>query len=336
MGEGFSFAPTIRNTEVDAQREWLKRNKVFIKEFSTNAKPYLYHVTAEMQRQGVPLEMALIPVIESSYIATARGGGGAGGLWQLMPGTGRTLGVRMNRQFDGRRDVVASTDAAIRYLKQLNREFDGDWLLTVAAYNQGELTVERAVAKARAQKKSADFWSLKVPNVTRVFVPRLIALAQMIRDEKHFGLPLQPIPDEPYFRQVVVQGPVDLHQVASLSATPIAVLSKLNSGYLGRTTEAGRHTLSIPYQVNDQFVTQLRPAPITVASSSSAKPTTSKPRVNDDSGKAKTLYRVKKGDNLGTISKRFKVEDVQIARWNGIKTNSVLKVGQQLVIWNDG
>lgn len=338
MGSSFAIAPSIQNSEVAEQREWLKRNKAFVREFSNNAKPYLYHVTAEMERQGVPLEMALIPVIESAYISTARGGGGAGGLWQLMPGTGRTLGVRMNRQFDGRRDVVASTAGAIKYLKQLNKEFDGDWLLTIAAYNQGELLVEASLAKARAQKKPTDFWSLRMPKVTRVFVPRLIALAQMIKDEKHFGLPLQPIADEPFFRQVVVDGPVDLNQVASLSATPLSTLTKLNSGYLGKITESGKHTLTVPYNISDQFIAQLTPVKNAVAYEADSKNKSKKQTAvkQADSSKAKTVYLVKKGDNLQTISKRFKVDNLQLARWNGIKTNSVLKVGQQLVIWNDG
>lgn len=339
MSAGFKFAPSIQNEDVAKQREWLKHNKAFIEEFSSNARPYLYYIASEMEREGIPLELALIPVIESAYNPVARGGGGAGGMWQLMAGTGRTLGVRMTHQYDGRRDVVASTEGAIKYLKQLNKEFDGDWLLTIAAYNQGELFVEASLAHARAQKKPTDFWSIRMPKVTCVFVPRIIALAQMVKDDKHFGLPLQSIPNEPAFRQLVVQGPVDLAQVASLSSISLSTLTKLNSGYSGKITEAGRHTILVPYNTSDQFLSQLSTVKQTVAANDTDIKTHSGKRKlskKQDPHKEKTFYMVKKGDNLKTISKRFKVDNLELARWNGIKTNSVLKVGQQLVIWNDG
>ena len=162
---------------------------------------YLYHIVNEIEARKMPLELALLPVVESAFNPVAYSRARASGLWQFIPGTGRRYGLKQNWYYDGRRDVVAATTAALDYLEFLADEFDGDWLLAVAAYNCGEASVARAVKKNRAAGKPTDFFSLKLPRETRAYVPKLLAMRRIVDDPTAHGLEFAPIANQPYFAQ---------------------------------------------------------------------------------------------------------------------------------------
>ncbi|HSC16761.1 MAG TPA: transglycosylase SLT domain-containing protein, partial [Gammaproteobacteria bacterium] len=162
---------------VERERAWYARNQAYLDRVFTRGDLYLYHIVGELEDRGMPAELALLPIVESAFDPFAYSHGRAAGLWQIIPGTGKRLGLAQNWWFDGRRDVLESTRAALDYLEDLHRQFDGDWLLAVAGYNSGEGNVARALRKAAAAGKPQDFWGIKnyLPAETRTYVPRLLA-----------------------------------------------------------------------------------------------------------------------------------------------------------------
>jgi membrane-bound lytic murein transglycosylase D len=205
---------------------------------TARSAPYLYHITRELDRRELPYEIALIPILESGYNAAAVSPAGPAGLWQLIPATARRFGLTRTRWYDGRRDVVASTHAALDYLSTLGERFDGDWLLALAAYNCGERTVEEAVARNRAARRPTDFWSLELPRVTERYVPRLLALADIMRDPARHGIEVPVIADEPYFEEVDVGGNRHLARMVSDSGFSAAEFAALNAAFPRGVTSA--------------------------------------------------------------------------------------------------
>ena len=162
---------SINNKQVTKQFEWYRSHPAYLYRVSERATPYLYHIVNTLEQRGLPMELALLPIVESAYDPLAYSHGRAAGLWQFIPGTGRQFGLEQNWWYDGRRDVVASTRAALRYLEQLNLDFNGDWLLTLAAYNSGPGRVKRAMEANDRRNLDVDFWSLPLPRETRAYVP---------------------------------------------------------------------------------------------------------------------------------------------------------------------
>ncbi|MFM7275491.1 MAG: transglycosylase SLT domain-containing protein, partial [Gammaproteobacteria bacterium] len=165
----------------------------------SNAEPWLHFVVEQLEARDMPLELALLPAVESSYNPQATSRSHAAGMWQIIPGTGRQLGLEQNGWYDGRRDVVASTEAALDYLSELHKRFDGDWYLALAAYNAGEGAVQRAIDRNRRLGKPTDYWSLPLSQQACNFVPKLIAMSRMLENPGDHGLRLTPIPDAPAF-----------------------------------------------------------------------------------------------------------------------------------------
>lgn len=165
---------------------------------SHNAKPYIYHIVEQLERRGMPSELALLPMIESGFLPKATSPKGAAGLWQFMPATGKQYGLRKKGRLDERRDLVASTRAALDYLEFLHDEFNHDWMLALAAYNSGEGTVQRAIQKNLRAGKSTSFWSLSLPKETKDYVPKLLALAEVIKNPDKHDISLAVIHNQPY------------------------------------------------------------------------------------------------------------------------------------------
>lgn len=165
---------------------------------SANAKPYIHHIVEELEQRGMPSELALLPMIESAFQPKATSPKGAAGLWQFMPATGRQYGLKKRKGLDERRDLVASTRAALDYLEFLHEEFDHDWMLALAAYNSGEGTVHRAIKKNLRAGKSTSFWSLPLPKETQNYVPKLLALAEVVKNPEKHEISLAMIKDMPY------------------------------------------------------------------------------------------------------------------------------------------
>lgn len=313
IADGYSL-PEVHDSKVDKNLRWLSNNQRYLDKIAAQSKPFIYYVANELRENGIPMELALLPIVESAYDPFASSPSKAAGFWQFMPQTGRNFGLKQNNWYDGRRDLVASTDAAVRYLKRLNTMFDGDWLLTIAAYNAGEGTVSRAIDKNRKQGKGTDFWSLPLSQQTQSYVPQFIALSKVIADPKKYDLELDAIPNNPYFTVVNVSSPVDLAQAARMAEIDPKELRNLNAGYSKWITDpTGPHQLLVPVADAAQFTLNLDKLPKIVPV-----------QVAGD-------YKVKSGDTLGSVAKRFGTSAAAIQSANNLKS-AQLKVGQSLSI----
>ena len=179
---GHNLTPEVLPASVLKQRDWYLRNPSYLATVFGRAEPFIFYVTDELDKAGLPLELALLPIVESTYDPLAYSHSHAVGLWQFIPSTAKSFGLRRDRWYDGRRDVIYSTQAAVKYLKYLHRRFDNDWLLALAAYNSGEGNVRKSIKRNRKLGKKTDFWSIKLPRETRNYVPQLLALATLIEN----------------------------------------------------------------------------------------------------------------------------------------------------------
>lgn len=234
------------NKRIAGQRDWLLSRRGFLREASASAGPYLHYIVERLDERKLPLELALLPMIESSYNPTAYSPRAAAGLWQFVPATGRDFNLHQSATYDARRDVVASSKAAMDYLTRLHDQFDNDWLLALAAYNAGEGTVGRAIAANRQRGLPVDYWSLTLPRETQEYVPRLLALSLIVRRPEAYGVQLTPVANTPYFDVVELNHAVDLNQLATTAGISDGQLLKLNSAFLRNKTLDGPGRLLIP------------------------------------------------------------------------------------------
>ncbi|TXR53579.1 lytic transglycosylase [Reinekea thalattae] len=246
LREGFTFDLTIEDSRVDAQLRWYARHQSYLNRVSDRASRYMYHIVTEIEARDMPLELALLPIVESAFDPFAYSHGSASGMWQFIASTGRMYGLQQDWWYDGRRDVVASTDAALNYLEDLNRMFKGDWLLALASYNSGPGTVLRAQRRNRAAGKPTDFWHLDLPKETEAYVPKLIALAKLFSEPEKYGITLPKVANEPFFAEVDTGGQIDLAQAATLADMNLSDLYILNPSYnRWATAPQGPHKLLV-------------------------------------------------------------------------------------------
>src|SRR5579859_1984194 len=217
MRAGFRLDDSEERHAVESQLRWYANNPEYLQRAFGRADLYLYHIVTELEARGMPLELALLPVVESAFEPYAYSRARASGLWQFIPGTGSRYGLRQDWWYDGRRDIVESTRAALDYLQSLHDEFNGDWLLAIAAYNCGELIVERSVAMNRAAGRPVTFWDLWLPRETRAYVPKLLAMRRLVLDPGAYGLAISRIPNQPYFTRVATGGQISFKVAAEIS-----------------------------------------------------------------------------------------------------------------------
>jgi len=216
-------------------------------QLSKHATPYLYHIVEELEKRKMPGELALLPMIESAFQPQATSHQGAAGLWQFIPSTGRLYGLKQDAWYDGRRDIIASTNAALDYLNFLYETFDRDWPLALAAYNAGEGTVQRAIKRNKKAGKPTGYWDLNLPRETREYVPKLLALANIINNPEKHAIHLPRIENKPYFVCVDPKTPMPLQQAAKLADVRMTELKRLNPEYRRATTHpSGPQTLLLP------------------------------------------------------------------------------------------
>ena len=307
----------LENIRIERELIWLENNPRHVNQVSQRALPYYQYILSQVLERGMPAEVALIPFIESGFNPFAVSPAQAAGPWQFIPGTAKNFGLENNWWYDGRRDIVASTDAALNYLSQLNDMFDGDWLLTFAAYNAGEGNVIRAINRNTQSNKPIDYWSLHLPGETMRYVPKLLATARAIRDADILGLTLEEISAEPYFAEVHTTGQLDLSQAASLAEIDLEELKRLNPGFSRwATAPEGPHRLLIPIESAEQFQTALMQLPV-------------ENRVNFQH------YTITRGDTLSTIARRFGTTVSAIKEANQMNSTN-LRVGQTLLVPADG
>ena len=236
---GFALEP-VMNRRVEAELKWYTRHPDYLERVFNRAQRYLPHITATLEERGLPLELALLPIVESAYDPFAYSHGRAAGLWQIIPGTGRRFGLAQNWWYDGRRDIVDSTRAALDYLTYLHEMMDGDWQLAVASYNSGEGNVLRAVKRNRSKGLPTDFWNLKLSRETSAYVPRLLALVHIVRDPAAYGLSLPEIVNEPQFDVVDIDSQLDLALAAELAGIDLDTLYGFNAGSQSLVDRPGR------------------------------------------------------------------------------------------------
>jgi membrane-bound lytic murein transglycosylase D len=212
---GFQM-PDLQTDLVDMQVNWYAQRPDYVQRMTERSQKYLYHIVEELEARHMPTELALLPFIESAYSPQALSVAKAAGMWQFMPGTGRTYNLKQNMWQDERRDVLASTSAALDYLSRLHDMF-GDWQLALAAYNWGEGNVQRAIARNEAAGLPTDYLSLRMPNETRNYVPKLQAVKNIVMNPQMYGLTLPSIPNHPYFVTVTTSHDIDVDTAAKLA-----------------------------------------------------------------------------------------------------------------------
>ncbi len=296
-----------------AERNWYAKHPRYLKRVAKRAEPFLYYIVEELEKNNMPIEMALLPVVESAFDPFAYSHGRASGMWQFVPATGERFGMKQNWWYDGRRDVVSSTQGAIKYLKYLNKFFDGDWMLALAAYNSGEGRVRNAVRKNKRLGKATDFWSLDLPKETRAYVPKLLALADIIKRPEDFNLSLYAIENKSVLSEVDIKSQLDLAKAATLAGLSLAELQRLNPGFNRWATDPnGPHRLLLPSHTVEKFEQGLS-------------------KLSKNDRLAWQRYKIKGGDNLGVIAKKFNTRVDLIQQVNNIKGNQI-RAGKHLLI----
>jgi len=238
--------PEVDNPRVEEELQKFLKHPKSLLALQRRAQPYLYYILDELEAKKLPGELALLPMIESAFQVKAQSHAAAAGLWQFTPATGDTFGLAQNWWYDGRLDIAASTDAATRYLKQLNKKFDGDWLLALASYNVGPGRIQKELRKSSDLALKPDFWGLSLPRETKEYVPKLLAIAKLFRHAEQYNLTLHPIPNVPVVRAVNVDSQMDLSKAADLAGMPINEFFNFNPGFNhGMTAPHGSYKLLI-------------------------------------------------------------------------------------------
>jgi membrane-bound lytic murein transglycosylase D len=276
------------------------------------ARRYLHHIVEEIERRNMPTELALLPMVESSYNPMALSSARAAGLWQFVPSTGRQYNLQQNWWYDGRRDIVASTSAALEYLQKLY-EMYGDWYLALASYNWGEGSVGRAIEKNRAAGLPTDYLSLQMPDETRNYVPKLQAIKNIVLDPGAFGLVLDPIENRPYFVTVTLTRDIDLDVAAQLAEMPLDELRRLNPAHNRPMIESSvAPTLVLPADRAERFARNLA--------------TTNKPL------SSWSTYTARAGDKLARVAAAYGIAADRLAALNGLPVKARLAPGQTLLV----
>ncbi|MEY4717895.1 MAG: hypothetical protein RL563_513 [Pseudomonadota bacterium] len=254
--------PEIENPRIDREINWYLRNPEYLTRVQQRAEPYLYFILNEIEAKNIPGELALLPAVESAFRPDAQSPAQASGLWQFIPPTGRMYGLKQNRWYDGRRDVVESTQAATTFLKELSQDFNNDWFLALASYNAGKGNIKNAIDRNLDRGQPTDFWSLDLNNETSAYVPRVLAIAKIFANPEKYNVNLRQVANEPYFELVDVKSQLDLSKAAEMAQTPLDDLMKLNPGFNRKVTAPdGPHRLLVPVHKADTFKEKLAELP---------------------------------------------------------------------------
>ena len=304
---------TLHNAQIGQARDNFLSQRNYLPVVAGRAQPYLYYIVEQVEKRGMPMEIALLPMVESSYNPFAVSSQSAAGLWQIMPATGRYLGLEQNWWYDGRRDLRASTDTALDYLQALHKEFDNDWMLALAAYNSGKGRVRRAQVSNSKKGLATDYWSLRLPTETRRYIPKLIALSALIAHPETFGVELPAIPNSPAFTVVDTGGQIEMARAASLADMDMTTLRAYNAGQLRWATS--------PEQADELLV------PIDLAQRMQAGIAT----LTEADRVSWQHYRIQPGDSLIRIARKFDTEVGLLRQVNHIN-GSLIRAGKTLMI----
>jgi membrane-bound lytic murein transglycosylase D len=312
LQEGFHLN-TGHHQAVTRRIEAFSRETRQIESTLQRGRPYLAYIYEQVKKRNFPNEIVLLPFIESGYDPYAYSHGKAAGLWQFVPATGADYGLRQDWWYDGRRDVVASTNAALNYLDKLQQEFDGDWLLALAAYNAGEGTVSQAIKSNQDSGKPTDFWHLNLPQETSAYVPKLLAISAIIKHPGRYGVSLVPVDTSPTFTVIDIHGQLDLAVAAELAEINTRELRRLNPGFnRWATNPQGPHRLLVPVDKSSVFEQNLAALP--------------------PSRRVQWLrHKVRRGDTLIRIANRYDTTVEVLRKFNKLRGNTI-RTGQHLVV----
>jgi len=379
------------NQRIASQRNWYLKHPNYMHRVATRAKPFLHLIVEKIEQQNMPLELVLLPIVESAFDPFAYSHGRAAGMWQFIPSTGKRFGMKQTWWYDGRRDVLASTQGAIDYLNYLHNMFDGNWLHALAAYNSGEGRVQRSIRKNKKAGKPTDFWALDLPKETRAYVPKLLALADILANAEQYDFTWPEIDNVPLTQEVEVGSQIDLALAADMAQMTVKELHALNPGFNRWATDpSGPFNLLLPIDKVDIFSTELAKTddkqrlnwvrhkvksgdsllklankyhtttdiissvnelrsniiiageylviPVALKSLDSYSLSQEQRLVktqSKQSGGYKLEHTVKSGDTFWDLSRKYKVNLRQLAKWNGMAPTDTLRPGKELVVWVD-
>ena len=291
---------------------WYTTRPSVIKTILERSRRYLYHIVEELERRGMPTELALLPMVESAFNPMAYSRARASGLWQFIPSTGKRYDLEQNWWYDARRDIIASTAAALDYLQFLY-DMHGDWQLALASYNWGENAVARAIERNKAKGLPSEYQDLDMPLETRYYVPKLQALKNIIASPKSFGIHLDPIPNQPYFVTVEKKHDIDIRTAAKLAELPVAELIALNPAFNRPViTAAQSQTLVLPADRVEVFQENLE---------NHDKPLSSW-----------RTYRLKPGEKLERVAAAHGIPLARLKKVNGIGPRTRVPAGHQIIV----
>ena len=389
LQRGMKMNP-VMNKRIQVQLEWYLSHREYLSRVMKRAAPILPFILDVLEQKNLPSEIALLPVVESAYQTFAYSHGRASGMWQIIPSTGRHLGLKQNWWYDGRRDIVESTRAATHYLQTLAQQFNGDWELALASYNAGPGKIRSAIRYNKKKGRKTDFWHLtRIRPETRDYVPKLLALKELFAHPQKYQLDLLYIEDEHSYQVVELDSQIDLALAAELAGVSTEQMYQMNPAFnRWATAPNGPHRLLVPADKVESFKQKLAKLPrskrinwvrykirngdtlsqiarkyrtstaliksvnkirhnniragkyllIPTATRSISQYSLSQgsrlSKIKNTRRKGKKLtYKVKSGDSLWTIARKYRVNTRSLAKWNGMAPTDTLSIGQKLVIW---
>jgi membrane-bound lytic murein transglycosylase D len=304
--------PDLDDRHVAKWEEWYSTRPDYVARMVDRSRRYLYHIVREVEERGMPLEIALLPMVESAFNPVALSTSRASGIWQFMPSTGKDFGLKQTFWFDSRRDVIAATDGALTYLQRLHAKFN-DWQLALAAYNWGEGNVARAIAKNERAGRPTDYPNLDMPDETRNYVPKLQAVKNIVADPGKYGLELADVPDAPYFAVVKTTRKMDIKRAAELAEMPLEEFQYLNPHH-NRPVIAGadEHTILLPIDRAELFAAKLE--------------------LSDQPLVSWQAHRVRKGETLPQVATKFGMSIETLRAINGLGPRARIREGHVLLV----
>jgi membrane-bound lytic murein transglycosylase D len=307
MRDHFKLHHDPKRLEVQRQIQWISTHPRYINYLTKHSTPFLYHVLYEVKKRHLPAELALIPMLESAYNPEALAGSGAAGLWQIMPNTGHLLGLKQDGWSDGRKGVGSSTYAALNHLERLYKKFYGNWIVSIAAYDCGEGSVMKAAKLSNQSLNQLDFWRLPLSQETQVYIPRLLALAEIIAHPDQYHIKLPQISNTPHVKEVNIENQIKLKHVAKLAGISLKHFKTLNPQFKKNTTAPDQTTkVLLPISKADDFIKKLALIPIDE-------------RMNL---KSKKVYP---GDNLEKIARKYNIDVDIMKEINALDSSSIKK-----------
>ncbi|MBA2815602.1 murein transglycosylase D [Candidatus Pantoea persica] len=313
------------NSRIREQKQKYLKSKSYLHDVTLRAEPYMYWIVEQIQKHKMPMELVLLPIVESAFDPHATSSANAAGIWQIVATTGKNYGLEQNQWYDGRRDVVASTKVALDMMQRLNKMFDGDWLLTVAAYNSGEGRVLKAIKQNKARGKPTDFWHLSLPRETTVYVPKMLALSELLKNNKLCGIKLPPPGESRALARVEVGQQMQLTQAAEMADMSLNKLKSFNTGYKkGATAPNGPQYILVPKSHVAQLRSSLASGDIV------AVQPTQLAKASASGG-----YKVRRGDTLSGIASKLGVSIATLKQQNHLQSDSI-RPGQTLTVGDSG